>query len=67
MKLWERQFMRGVIGVVLAILLVLPTHLLIGDLTVIMPASLAVGIGLIALLCGVVFGSGVIADKLRKH
>lgn len=58
--------MRWVVGLGLAILLMLPTHLLIGNLTSLFPASLAVGIGLIALLCGVIFGSGIIAKKLSK-
>jgi TRAP-type C4-dicarboxylate transport system permease small subunit len=64
---WRYYFMRGVVGLGLAILLTLPTHLLIGNLTSLIPASLAPVIGLIALLSGVIFGSGIIAEKLSKR
>jgi hypothetical protein len=64
---WRYQVMRGIIGLGLAILLILPTHVLIGNLASVMSASVAVGIGIIALLLGAIFGSSIIAQKLSKR
>jgi hypothetical protein len=64
---WRYQVIRGIIGFGLAILLIFPTGLLIGNLASFIPASVALGIGLIALLCGAIFGSSIIAQKLSKR
>ena len=67
MSYWRYQVMRGIVGLGLAILLIFPTYLLIGNLASVIPASVALGIGLIALLCGAIFGSSIIAQKLSKR
>ncbi len=67
MKPWRYQVMRLIVGLGLLGLLIFPTYLLVGNLGSFMPVSLALGIGLIALLCGVMFGSGIIVEKLSKR
>jgi hypothetical protein len=64
---WRYQISRLIAGLSLLIFLILPTELLIGYLTLVMPAGIALGIGIVALLGGTMFGAHMIIAKLSWH
>ena len=61
------QIARLLAGFILLIVLALPTQLLVGILASYIPTGLALAVGVIALLCAVIFGSRPIAEKLSKR
>jgi len=61
------QVLRLCVGFCLLVLAMLPIQFLIGYLTWIMPAGIAVGMGVIAWISGTVLGAHVIAKNLRKR
>ena len=64
---WRYQISRLIVGLSLLILLILPTELLIGYLTLVMPAGIAVGIGMIGWLGVTIFGTHLIMAKLSRQ
>lgn len=67
MSFWRFQALKLIVGLGLLLLLILPTEFLIGYLVFIMPAWIAVGIGIIAWIGGTIFGTLLIARNLRKR
>ena len=64
---WRYQISRLIVALSLLLLLTLPTELLIGYLTVVMPAAIAVGMGLLAWLGGTLFATQLIIEKLSRQ
>ena len=52
---WRYQISRLIVGFILLIVLILPVELLIGYLTLVIPAGIAVGLGIIAWLGATMF------------
>jgi hypothetical protein len=55
------------VGLPLLIVLMLLTHLLLGYLTAVIPAGIAVPTGVLAWIGGTIFGTLLIAKNLRRR
>ena len=61
------NMVRLIVGLALLVVLLLPTHLIIGSLTLILPDKLSFGIGMLGLALLIFFCTGPVADKLNKR